>query len=206
MRRTVGLLLTAFIILSSAHSQSKNDLIKTALLIVDIQDFYFPGNGPGLVNVEQASLNAGEVLKICRDKKILVIHVRHQSNKGGEIHKNVAPLPGEKVITKLEVNSFLKTDLLEYLKTNKITRLILMGMQTHLCLEATTRAASDFGFECMVVGDACATKDLKFGDKVIKAEDVQNCTLATIRNNYGKVVDLQTFKENQDEYLFEKIK
>jgi nicotinamidase-related amidase len=79
-------------------------------------------------------------------------------------------------------------------------------MQTHLCLEAATRAASDFGFECIVIGDACATKDLKFGNKMVKAEDVQNCTLATIDNLYGKVLDLRSFEENRDKYLFEKIK
>jgi nicotinamidase-related amidase len=186
-------------------AQPKTDRIKTALLIVDIQDFYFPGDGPGLVNVIPASLNAKEILQAFRDKKQLVIHVKHKAVKGGEIHKNVKPIVGEKVITKTEVNSFQNTDLLEYLKKNEITRLVIIGMQTHLCLEAATRAAHDFGFECVVVQDACATKDVKYGDKIVKAEDVHYSTLATINNTYGKVIDLKTFKENQDKYLFQKL-
>jgi nicotinamidase-related amidase len=177
----------------------------TALLIIDIQNFYFPGDGPGLVNVIPASLNAREVLLTFRDKKQLVIHVRHKSSKGFEINKNVEPIAGEKIITKEDVNSFKDTDLLEYLKKNDITRLVLIGMQTHLCLEAATRAAHDFGFECVVIEDACATKDVKYGDKVVKAEDVHYSTLATINNTYGKVINLKTFKENPDKYLFQKI-
>ena len=117
MKRIIGFVLALLIFQYSAISQQKaDDSIKTALLIVDIQNFYFPGDGPGLVNAEQASLNAKEILKIFREKNQLVVHVRHKSDKGFDIHKNVEPVSNEKVITKEEVNSFQKTDLLEYLK------------------------------------------------------------------------------------------
>lgn len=179
--------------------------MKTALLIVDIQNFYFPGEGPGLVHVEEAALAAKEVLQIFRDQKQLVIHVRHQAKKGFEIHQYVTPLADEKVITKQEVNSFYKTDLLEYLKSNGVTRLVIIGMQTHMCLEAAVRAAHDFGFECIVIQDACATKDMKFGDKTVKAEDVHTAVLATLKvGGYAKVIDLKEFKENTIKYIFQK--
>lgn len=206
MRKFAYLVLAIFIFQISGNSQSKTDSIKTALLIVDIQDFYFPGDGPGLVGAEEASLVAKEILQTFRDKKQEVVHVRHKSSKGFEIHKNVAPLPTEKVITKEEVNSFLGTDLLDYLKGNEINRLVIIGMQTQMCLEAAVRAAHDLGFECIVVQDACATRDLKFGDKVAKAEDVQTSTLATfVGGGYAKVIDLNLFKENVDQYLFLKM-
>lgn len=205
MKKLLLLFLIVTLSLFTAMAQQKTDHIKTALLIVDIQNFYFPGDGPGLVNVIPASLNAKEILQAFRDKKQLVIHVKHKAVKGGEIHKNVEPIAGEKVITKVEVNSFQNTDLLEYLKKNDITRLVIIGMQTHLCLEAATRAGYDFGFECIVIQDACATKDVKYGDRIVKAEDVHYSTLATINNTYGKVIDLKTFKENQDKYLFQKL-
>jgi len=189
----------------SASAQQKNDSIKTALLIVDIQNFYFPGDGPGLVNALPASLAAKEILQTFREKNQLVVHVRHKSNKGFEIHKNVEPLPTEKVITKTEVNSFQGTDLLGYLKDNNVTRLVIIGMQTQMCLEAAVRAAHDYGFECIVVQDACATKDLKFGDKTVKAEDVQTAVFATFTDGrYAKVIDLKGFKGSSDKYLFQK--
>jgi nicotinamidase-related amidase len=159
-----------------------------------------------LVNAEAASLNAKEILEIFREKDQLVVHVRHKSDKGFAIHKNVEPLSDEKVITKEEVNSFQNTDLLEYLKTNNISRLVIIGMQTHMCLEAAVRAGNDFGFECIVIHDACATRDLKFNDKIVKAEDVQISTLATLAGGgYGKVIDLKTFKEHTDKYLQQKL-
>jgi nicotinamidase-related amidase len=207
MKRLISLILTVFFFQYSVNSRQKSDSIKTALLIVDIQDFYFPGDGPGLVNAEQASLTAKEILQVFRDKKQLVVHVRHKSSKGSEIHKNVEPISNEKIITKEEVNSFLGTDLLEYLRGNHINRVVIIGMQTQMCLEAAVRAAHDYGFECVVVQEACATRDLKFGGKVVKAEDVQTSTFATITDGgYGKVIEMKVFKENADKYLFQKSK
>jgi nicotinamidase-related amidase len=206
MKRSLILIIAALVFQYSVSSQQKGDNLRTALLIVDIQNFYFPGDGPGLVNAEQASLTAKEILQVFRDKKLLVVHVRHKSLKGSEIHKNVEPLPNEKVIMKEEVNSFHRTDLLEYLKVNNITRLVIIGMQTQMCLEAAVRAAHDHGFECIVIQEACATRDLRFGGKVVKAEDVQASTLATISDGgYGKVIEMNVFKETTDKYLFQKL-
>ena len=197
------LIITLILLTFSGIGQTEKNPMKTALLIVDIQNFYFPGEGPGLVHAEEASLAAKEVLQIFREKKQLVVHVRHKSKKGFEIHQNVAPLQDEKVITKEDVNSFQKTDLLEYLKNNRIERLVVLGMQTQMCLEGAVRAAHDYGFDCIVVGDACATRDLKFGDKTVRAEDVQTAVLATITDGrYGKVITLREFKENPENYMF----
>ncbi len=197
------LIITLILLTFSGIGQTEKKTMKTALLIVDIQNFYFPGEGPGLVHAEEASLAAKEVLQIFREKKQLVVHVRHKSKKGFEIHANVAPIAGERVITKEDVNSFKKTDLLEYLQSNKVERLVVIGMQTQMCLEGAVRAAHDYGFECIVVGDACATRDLKFGDKTVRAEDVQTAVLATITDGrYGKVITLREFKENPENYMF----
>lgn len=206
MKRFLSLIFTVLLFQYSVNAQQNEDNIKTALLIVDIQNFYFPGDGPGLVNAVPASLNAKEVLQIFRDESQIVIHIRHQSEKGFEIHKNVEPISGEKVITKNEINSFNGTDLFEYLKSQNINRLVIIGMQTQMCVEAAIRASHDFGFECVVIQDACATRDVTYGDRIVKAEDVQTCILATfIDGGYSKVIDLNIFKVNIDKYLFQKL-
>ena len=82
MQKLLSLIITLLLLHYSLNAQQKSDTIKTALLIVDIQNFYFPGEGPGLVNAEQASLNAKEVLQVFRDKNELVIHIRHKVSKG----------------------------------------------------------------------------------------------------------------------------
>jgi nicotinamidase-related amidase len=164
-----------------------------ALLIIDIQDFYFPGGKSALVEPEKAAANAALLLNDFRSRNLLVIHVRHNAEPGGKINDIVKPLADEKIVSKDEVNCFLRTDLLDYLKVNKIDTLVICGMQTHMCVEAATRAASDYGFKCILVHDACATKDLKFGEKIIKAEDVHYSTLSTLKN-YATV-------ESTKEYL-----
>ena len=170
------LLLTIIIFNISAQAGNK------ALLVIDIQDFYFPGGKSALTEPEKAAANAALLLDDFRSKKQLVIHVRHNSEPGGKINDIVKPLTTEKIITKDAVNCFVKTDLLDFLKTNKIDTLVICGMQTHMCVEAATRAVSDYGFKCILIHDACATKDLKFGNKTINSEDVHYSTLSTLKN------------------------
>jgi len=170
-------------------SQESEQTMKTkALLIIDIQMFYFPGGSLPLVEPEKAALNAKRVLDFSRKKNILVIHIQHNSKSGFDIYPLVSPIENEKRITKNEANSFNGTDLLEYLKLNNINELIIVGMQTHMCVEAATRAAYDLGFKCIVIEDACATRDLKFKDKMIKAEDVHYSTLSALNNNYATIL------------------
>lgn len=165
---------------------------KRALILIDIQNFYYPGGASALHQPEIAGKNAQLVLEHFRENNELVVHIRHNFEPGGEIHEDVQPLDSEKIISKDHVNSFKDTDLLEYLQANNISELVLVGMQTHMCLEAATRAASDYNFKCTVIEDACATKDLKFGDKVIKAEDVHFSTLSTLKS-YATITNVKDF-------------
>jgi nicotinamidase-related amidase len=188
MKKTFLSVVIITLIISNIWAQAGNK----ALLIIDIQDFYFPGGKSALVEPEKAAANAALLLIKFRKEKMLVIHVRHNSEPGGKISDIVKPLAGEKIISKDAVNCFLGTDLLDFLKTNKTDTLVICGMQTHMCVEAATRAASDYGFKCILIHDACATKDLKFGDKTIKAEDVHYSTLSTLRN-YSKVLSTKEY-------------
>jgi nicotinamidase-related amidase len=183
------LIAISFSLFINASAQNR----KTALLLIDIQDFYFPGGKSELVAPEKAALNAAKLAERFRKENMVIIHVRHNSEPGGKIYDLVRPLPNEKIVSKDAVNCFIGTDLPDFLNSNKIDTLVICGMQTHMCVEAATRAASDFGFKCILIHDACATKDLKFGDKVIKSEDVHYSTLVTLKN-YAKV-------ESTEEYL-----
>jgi len=194
---TVFIVLVTMVILVSVdlsvgvHASGKPEQGKTALLIIDVQNFYFPGGDYALVNPEAAALNAAKLLKKFRGEKKLVIHVRHNAKSGADIHETVKPLEGEKVISKDHANSFRDTDLLKYLKGNNVTRLVICGMMTHMCVEAAARAASDLGFKCIVVHDACATRALTFGDKTVSAEDVHYSTLSAL-TSYAEVVSTET--------------
>lgn len=168
------------------HGQTGED--KTALLMIDIQEFYFAGGSSELVEPDRAAANAARILQDFRNSDQLVIHVKHGTGPQGNIHASVSPVAGEPVFVKEEVNSFLNTGLLGFLLEKKVKKLVFCGMQTHMCLEAAVRAAADNGFTCTVIADACATKDLKFGDRVVKADDVHASTLATLRA-YATIMD-----------------
>lgn len=169
---------------------------KTALLLIDIQDFYFPGGDLPLENPEEAAVNAGLVLQDFRKTNQLIVHVKHAYEPGGSIHEFVSPHPGEKIITKKDVNSFLNTDLKEFLDSNGVEELVICGMQTHMCVEGAVRAAHDFGYKVILLQDACATRSLQYADKIITAEDVHLSTLKTLDKNYCEV-------KNTADYLLE---
>ncbi len=154
----------------------------TALIIIDIQQFYFPGGSVPLENPQAAAEKAASLLTWFRENHKPVVHVGHISRSGSEFHPLVLPATGEKVIMKGEVNAFLNTDLEKFLRENHIKNLILCGMQTHMCLEGATRAAHDLGFSCTVAADACTTRDLTWGDTTVKAAEVHAATLATLKS------------------------
>ena len=173
--------------------------MKTALLIIDIQNDYFEGVAMALAEPGKASSNAARLLESFRENNLPVIHIQHIANRpgasffipgtaGAEIHDDVKPLQHEKVIVKHFPNSFRETGLLDHLRTNNITRLVICGMMTHMCVDATTRAAKDHGFDCVVIGDACATKDLEVNGKHVKAAEVQKAFLAALNYFYSTVL------------------
>jgi nicotinamidase-related amidase len=200
MKRLILLLaLSALVFISNKnlYSQETNAEMKNkALLIIDIQMFYFPGGSAPLVEPEAAAQNASKILEYARNNNILVIHIKHNSKAGSDIHYLVSPVEGEKIITKNEANSFSGTDLLEFLKEKNISELIITGMQTHMCVDAATRAAYDLGFKCTVIEDACATRDLKFKDKIVKAEDVHYSTLSALNRSYATIKTTEEFLNN----------
>jgi nicotinamidase-related amidase len=162
----------------------------TALIVIDIQDFYFPGGSIPLFHPEIAAQNAAELIHYFRKEGKTVVHVGHLAKSGTAFHDSVKPLPGEKVFMKKKVNAFQDTDLDAFLRHMGIKTLVICGMQTHMCVEGAVREAADLGYRCIIAGDACATRDVDFGGHSVSATDVHFSTLATLQN-YGWVTDVK---------------
>lgn len=180
--------------------------MKTALLIIDIQNDYFEGGKMTLVGAEKAAENANLILSSFRSKGLPVVHIQHvamsptatfflPNTAGAEIHKSVTPLVSEKVVVKHFPNSFRENDLLEYLKEQGVTDVVICGMMTHMCVDATTRAAKDFGFTCTVIGDACATRNLEVNGQSVEAGEVQKSFLAALSYFYSTVKTTNQYLE-----------
>ncbi|MDD4032340.1 MAG: cysteine hydrolase family protein [Bacteroidales bacterium] len=181
---------------SQQHQIGQN--MKTALIIIDIQNDYFDQGTMPLVGSDKASSNAKLILESFRADGFPIIHIQHiatsptatfflPNTKGAEIHNHVKPIGKEKIIVKHYPNSFRETELLDYLKGEKITNLVICGMMTHMCVDATARAAKDYGFNILLIGDACATKDQEINGQIVKAEEVQKSFLAALNYFYATV-------------------
>lgn len=186
-------------------SSTEETTKKTALLMIDIQNDYFEGGAWELVGAKEAALQTQIILKQFRDKGLPIIHIQHVSlqpgavfflpnTEGTEIHELVTPLATEKVVIKHFPNSFIQTNLMDILKEESITHLVICGMMTNMCVDATTRAVKDFGFECTVISDACATRNLELDGKIISADNVHNSFLASFNFYYAEVCKSIDFK------------
>lgn len=169
-----------------------------ALVIIDIQNDYFPGGAMELVGSPEAGNRARRLLERFRDKSLPVIHIQHVAKGPGatfflpdtpgvEIHGSVTPLEGETLFRKHYPNSFRETPLLEHLRDHGIGSLVIAGMMTHMCIDTSTRAAADFGFRCTLAHDACATRALAFGEAKVPAAEVQAAFLAALDGSFASV-------------------
>jgi len=170
----------------------------TALVLVDIQNDYFPGGTMSLEGMDAAAANAARLLAAFRERRLPVFHVRHLSVRpgatffvpgtaGAEIHPAVAPGAGEPVVEKNFPNAFRATDLGERLRAAGAGDLVIVGAMSHMCIDATTRAAFDHGFKCTVAEDACATRALEFGGRTLPARDVHAAFMAALASPYAKI-------------------
>lgn len=169
-------------------------LDRPVLLIVDIQNFYFAGGRIPLAGSVEAGLRAKALLEAFRANKLPVIHVRHVPKKDPatkdpsyEIHPSVSPAAGEAVVGKTFANSFRDTDLQARLAALEVKTLVICGMQTHMCVEAAVRNACDLGYEVVLVRDACATRDLKYGETIVPAASVHAAVLAAMKGTYARI-------------------
>lgn len=172
----------------------------TALILVDIQNDYFDGGRWTLNKMDQASDNAARVLAHARKTGDMIVHIHHEipsdaapffapGSKGAEIHPKVAPQAGEEVILKHKPNSFLNTRLHDTLASRGISNLIVVGAMSQMCVDATTRAASDLGYKVTVVHDACAARDAEFDGVAVPAAQVHASFMSALDGTYASVVD-----------------
>lgn len=163
----------------------------TALLVIDVQNDYFPDGKYPLAGMAAAAAKVAELIAAARWNRIPVVHVRHESQRddagffvegtpGAEINEAVAPLSDEPVVVKKNVNAFLDTGLDALLKEQGVGSLVIVGAMSHMCVDAATRAALDLGYGVTLAHDATATRDLAFGDVEVPAASVQAALMAAL--------------------------
>jgi nicotinamidase-related amidase len=170
----------------------------TALVLIDLQNDYFPGGAMELVGADDAVAQARTLLLAFRQRSLPIFHIQHIAARpgatfflpgtpGANTHDAVAPAAGEVLVIKHFPNSFRETNLLEQLRAIGAARLVIAGAMTHMCVDTSVRAAADYGFQVAVAEDGCATRALQFGAQRVEAAEVQVAYLAALSGTFASV-------------------
>ncbi|APP79237.1 cysteine hydrolase family protein [Xanthomonas hortorum] len=177
------------------------------IIVIDLQNDYFPGGKMPLSGIEQASANAALVVGNARSQATPVFHVRHEAtaadapffvagSHGAQIRTGVEPQDGEVVIVKQHINAFRDTDLQQQLQRNGVDEVVVVGAMSHMCVDACVRAAADMGYSVTVLHDACATMDLSFDGVTTPAAQVHAAMMAALQFGYAAVHSTQSYLQH----------
>lgn len=175
-----------------------------ALIVIDIQNDYFPSGDWPLTGVEKAAANAARLLSSARSANDVVVHIRHEfetadapffrpGSEGAAIHKSVLPKGDEHVVLKHKINSFLGTDLKQHLDANGVDEVVICGNMSHMCVDAAARAAADFGYDVTLIHDACASRDLEFDGVHVPARMAHAAYMAALGFAYAKAMSTDDY-------------
>ena len=179
-------------------------MTKQALIVVDIQNDYFPQGKWPLVGADAAADNAARLIQAFREAGDPVVHIRHEftsdaapffapGSEGAKLHPKVLNRADEPVVLKHFVNSFRETELEAILDQQGIEHLVVVGSMSHMCIDGITRAAADLGYTVTVVHDACATRDLEFNGVIVPAAHVHAAFMSALGFAYAGVVSTDDF-------------
>lgn len=175
-----------------------------ALIVIDVQNDYFPGGRWTLSGMDAAADNVSRLLAAARSDGQLVVHIRHEfptadapffapGSEGAQIHPKAKNLPSEQVVLKHHINSYRETALNDILKQHDIEDVVICGAMSHMCVDAATRASNDFGYGCTVIHDACASRDLEFAGVKVPAEYAHAAFMAALQFGYAKTLSTDEF-------------
>jgi nicotinamidase-related amidase len=135
----------------------------SALLVVDMQCFFLDAASPtftcGGIAILPKVKRLMDAFRQAKRPVIFTQHVHHPDNLDSgimgwwwegkclegspesEVHPELAPLPGEKVVFKHRYSAFYNTDLETVLRCLKVEDVVVSGVMTNLCCESTARDA-----------------------------------------------------------------
>ena len=145
--------------------------MKKALLVIDLQNDYFPGGKFPLWNTEAVLQNIGRAIEMAKAQGIPVIHVQHiadskmgiapffnEGTAGADSHPRIlAAAPNAPIVVKHFADSFEKTKLEETLAKLGVTELLLCGMMTQNCVTHTAISKAAEKYNVTILPDCCTT-------------------------------------------------
>ncbi|MEH7403765.1 MULTISPECIES: cysteine hydrolase family protein [Bacillaceae] len=148
----------------------------TALLIVDIQAGSFRETEP-LFKGDELLKNVQLLISKARLTQTPIVYMKYndgpgkpleQGTSGWEIHSSITPLVKDIIIEKDYPDSFHMTNLHQELAARKIKRIVITGIQSEVCVDATCRRAYSLGYEVILVKDGHST----YNSKILPASQI----------------------------------
>lgn len=184
--------------IAGAAVPSKMEAGSTALLVIDFQNEYFSGKLP-IPDGIRALNNAKRLVAYADQINLPVFHIQHVTPadtpifaEGGatvQFHSDLQPAAHHAVLQKSSVSVFPTTDIDARLKASNIKTLIIVGLMSHACVAGAARDAVPYGYEVIVVDDACATRDLDAADgSVLPHATLHRASMASIADTFGNVM------------------
>lgn len=147
---------------------------KIILLVVDVQTALIKKHP---YNEQKVIGNIKELISVARDNEKEVVYIRHDVKRDEEveqgtdewqIYADVAPNSNEIIFEKQYNSAFHKTGLRQYLESKEIDTIILVGLQTEYCIDATCKSAFDYGYKVIIPVETNSTFDNEYltGDKL----------------------------------------
>lgn len=168
-----------------------------ALLIIDVQQG-LDDPGLGQRNNPGAEANMAALLQAFRARGLPVIHVCHDSTEadsplrpelpGNAIKNEVRPLADETLLRKQVNSAFVGTGLEAHLRANGIGALVIVGLTTDHCVSASTRSASDLGFDVTLIADATAAFERRgFDGEYYSGDTIHRVNLVSLDREFCRV-------------------
>ena len=169
------------------------------LLVVDVQNALIKAHPH---NEHRVIENIKNLILSARDNKKEVIYVRHddgvgtdleKGTDGWQIYEDIAPTNSEFIVEKEYNSAFRKTGLREYLKTKEIDTIILVGLQTEYCIDATLKSAFDYGYKIIIPQETNTT----FANEYLSGEKLYEFYNYKIWNNrFANVIPIDDVVKN----------
>lgn len=168
-------------------------MTKTALLVIDAQELI---TNDRLYAFDRFTANVRTLIAEARKYGVEVIYVRHddgegkplsKGNAGFDVYSGFAPEAGERIFDKFVNSPFRDSGLLDYLQKKAVKMLIVTGLQTDYCIDATVKCGFEHGFE-MIVPEYCNST---FDNDFMTSEQIYRYYNEFMwKNRYAKCVDM----------------
>ena len=117
--------------------------------------------------------NTVQIIRTAREKGVEILYVQHDDGPGTgfsigdeefEIATEVAPVAGEKIFIKNVNSCFGNREFADYLERVHEDTLMIVGLQTNFCIDATVKAAFERGYRVIIPKGTNSTFDNEYMD------------------------------------------